>query len=122
MTTENSGLFFRLRSFSLSYRLPTTNWMFWSSILPSARTGSVFLLTLSVTNRISSCSMTSSIESKSSYGPVITHNSSSRKVILVQQTLDFRNALAIFERLHQVPHRHFKIQPARRFEHVLVDE
>src|SRR5215472_1017941 len=71
-TTLNIGRFERRRCSSLSYRLPTTSCRFCNSIFPKARTGSVFLLTLRVTNRINSCSMTSSSDSNSSYGPVMT--------------------------------------------------
>ena len=56
--------------------------------------------------------MTSSIESKSSYGPVMTDSSSSRNVMhSLSRPWIFGDALAIFERLHQIPHGHFKIQP-----------
>src|SRR5215469_10271807 len=55
--------------------------MFCKSILPSARTGSVFLFTFSVTNRISSFSITSSMDNRSSYGPVMIERASSRNVM-----------------------------------------
>ena len=41
----------------------------------------MFLLIFSVTNRINSCSMTSSSDNNSSYGLVMTLSSSSRKVM-----------------------------------------
>src|ERR1700722_7039852 len=55
--------------------------MFCSSIFPSERTGSMFLFEFRLTNRISSWSITSSIDNKSSYCPVTADSSSSRNVM-----------------------------------------
>ena len=79
--------------------------------MPSARTGSVFLLTFSVTNRISSCSMTSSIGQQI----VVRPRDDRERVVekrhaLVEQALDLRHAVAIFKRLHQVANGHLEIQ------------
>src|SRR6202789_1999561 len=55
--------------------------MFCSSIFPSERSGSMFLFEFRLTNRISSWSITSSIDNKSSYCPVTADSSSSRNVM-----------------------------------------
>src|SRR5665213_1721654 len=55
--------------------------MFCSSIFPSERTGSMFLFEFRLTNRISSWSITSSTDNKSSYCPVTADSSSSRNVM-----------------------------------------
>ena len=63
--------------------------------------------------------MTSSSDSSSSYGPVMTTELVvEERHALVQQALNLRHPLAVLKRLIQVPHGHLEIQPSLRADAV----
>src|SRR6202789_2348497 len=76
--------------------------MFCNNIFPRERTGSMFLFEFRLTNRISSWSITSSIDNKSSYCPVTADSN-----VTAQQRLNFemsvKNLMQSLEDRERVP-------------------